>query len=654
MKNVKIKKIQLLNFKGIRTMEVEFAGAVTSIYGRNASGKSTIFDAFTWLLFGKNSDDKAKFNIKTLNAQGEVIERLPHEVTAVLEVDGKEVRLTKRLKEKWTKKKGSSTEEFTGNEEERLYNDVPMSVKEWNEKINGICSEDVFRMITNPLYFPTMQWQKQREALISMAGDVSIDDVIKTSPAEFATLIDALNGKTMEEFKREVIAKKKRIKEDVDTIPARINERMRDVNTTYDFNLITAILNHKLAKADEVLEKLNDARKMIIASGDADAVADERKKLKAEIAICKAKLEEQIQSAYTAQLNRHIKCKTELANAEIKMQYTDTQIHHTESELAYLKSRRAELLARYKQLKSQTLQFSDDDVFVCPTCGRPLDAEQRWQKQQEMIQNFNNSRSKNIEENIAEGKKIKEQIDVNEVRLTGLTNEKDVLTAQIERIKADMPEEPQPLTKEDIDKMIVKDEPYLRLCKRLADYDKEHTAVTADNTLQEQINALSQEHKTLSDEIAELKTQLAIKEVNDANEKRIGELQEQLREASSELARLEGLEFTIQEFTKARITMLEERINALFSFVRFKMFETQINGGEVETCKAVVNGVPFDDLNNAMKINAGLDIINAICKSLQITAPIFIDNSESVNKLTTTESQVIRLVVSEDETLRIA
>lgn len=654
MKNVKIKKIQLLNFKGIRTMEVEFAGAVTSIYGRNASGKSTIFDAFTWLLFGKNSDDKAKFNIKTLNAQGDVIEHLPHEVTAILEVDGKEVRLTKRLKEKWTKKKGSSTEEFTGNEEERLYNDVPCSVKEWNEKINNICSEDVFRMITNPLYFPTMQWQKQREALISMAGDVSIDDVIKTSPAEFATLIDALNGKTMEEFKREVVVKKKRIKEEVDTLPSRIDERMRDVNTTYDFNLITAILNHKLAKADEVLEKLNNARKLIIAGSDADAVADERKKLKAEIAICKAKLEEQIQTAYTAQLNRHIKCKTELANAEIKMQYTDTQIHHTESELVYLKSRRAELLARYKQLKSQTLQFSDDDVFVCPTCGRPLDAEQRWQKQQEMIFNFNNSRAKNIEENISEGKKIKEQIDVNEVRLTGLTNEKDVLTAQIEKIKADMPEEPQPLTREDIDKMIVRDEPYLRLCKRLADYDKEHTAVTADNTLQEQINALSQEHKTLSDEIAELKTQLAIKDVNDANEKRIGELQEQLREASSELARLEGLEFTIQEFTKVRITMLEERINAMFSFVRFKMFETQINGGEVETCKAVVNGVPFDDLNNAMKINAGLDIINAICKSLQITAPIFIDNSESVNKLTTTESQVIRLVVSEDETLRIA
>lgn len=652
MKNVKIKSIKLLNFKGIRTMEMQFnADSVTSIYGKNASGKSTIFDAFTWLMFGKNSEYKTKFSLKTLNADGEMIERLPHEVTAILDVDGEEIRLTKRLKEKWTKKKGSSAEEFTGNEEERLYNDIPMSVKEWSEKINNICSEDIFRMITNPLYFPSMKWQDQREALVRMAGDVSVDDVISMSPMEFGALIDSLNGKTLEEYKKEISAKKKRIKEEVDTIPSRIDERRRDLNNAYDFALLTARLNHKVVKADELSAQLKDLRSMMLAGSNIDAIADERGKIFIDISKRRTQIKERLENEYAFKFNEYIKLKTKLADAETTVAYNNTQIERINTELVNLKMRRAELLTIYKQLKTLTLQF-DETNFICPTCGRQLEPEQVEQKQNEMLENFNRNKAKSIEQNIAEGKEIKKQIDTYEVRIAGFINDNELLNAEISRLKTEISDEPKRLSAEEIEDIVKNDEEIVKLNKRYEELG--NTNISADNSLQAKVDALGDEYKAISEEIADLKTKLSIKEANEANEKRIKDLEKQLRESSNELARLEGIEFKIQEFTKTRISIIEERINSLFSFVKFKMFETQINGGEVETCKAMVNGVPFDDLNKAMKINAGLDIINAICKSLQVTAPIFVDNSESVNKLTETESQIIRLVVSEDEQLRIA
>ena len=150
MKQVIIKKLSLLNFKGIRELEINFNESVTSISGRNGSGKTTVFDAFTWLMFGKDSEDRKAFNIKTLDASGKAIEKIPHEVTAIIEVNGETVTLCRRFKEKWVRKRGTATEEFTGHEEERLYNDVPMSVKDWTEKINAICTEETFKFITNP------------------------------------------------------------------------------------------------------------------------------------------------------------------------------------------------------------------------------------------------------------------------------------------------------------------------------------------------------------------------------------------------------------------------------------------------------------------------------------------------------------------------
>ena len=109
------------------------------------------------------------------------------------------------------------------------------------------------------------------------------------------------------------------------------------------------------------------------------------------------------------------------------------------------------------------------------------------------------------------------------------------------------------------------------------------------------------------------------------------------------------------EFIKKKIDTLESMINKKFSYVKFKLFETQINGAEIECCKALIDGVPFSDANTASKINAGLDIINTLCEYYKITAPIFIDNRESVVSIIDCKSQIVNLIVSKpDKTLRVA
>ena len=655
MKHVKIKSIQLTNFKGIRSFEVRFNEKTTSIYGRNASGKTTIFDAFTWLLFGKNSDDKKQFNIKTLDGAGNVIEKLPHEVSAIITVDGQEIRLTKRLKEKWVKKRGSADEEFKGNEEERLYNDVPMSVKDWSEKINAICSEESFKMLTTPLYFTSLRWDKQREALIQMAGDVSLDDVISTNKADFGALIDSLNGKSFDEFKREISAKKKRIKEEVDTLPSRIDERRRDCGNVYDWSLLEARLHHKETKFKEIDEQLTSVTSAINkVSDDTAKIAEERAKIATDIALCKKQIEGEIRTAEQSRMTRWSNGLRRITDTEQTIAYNNSQIERLNKQLTALQLRRSVLLAKWKEIKANTLQF-DEQSFVCPTCGRTLDIEQIEEKQAEIRERFNAAKAKDLEENKRQGLEVREEIEQTQKRIDGFVNDNDTLMAELEKLKSEIGKQPQICTDEDITKMIIKDEKYLRLCKRLSDFDKKHAQMpTLMTDEQGEIEELKKQRKQIDDEIAEIKVQLSMKKVNDANIRRINELEEQLRNASEELAQLEGIEYTIQQFTKTRIEMLESRINSMFSFVKFKMFDQQINGGEVETCKAMVNGVPYDDLNNAMKINCGLDIINALCKKLQMTAPIFVDNSESINNIIETESQIIKLIVSEDDVLKIA
>lgn len=647
MKKIIIKKINLVNFKGIRNLTVDFDEQITTICGRNGSGKTSIFDAFTWLLFGKDSQDRKSFNIKTIDAQGIAIPRIPHEVSATILVDGEEINLRRRYNEKWQKKRGLATEEFTGHEEERLYNDVPMSVKEWNEKITEICSEQVFKFITNPLYFSAQKSDVQRSMLFRIAGEIS-DKEIAAGNEEFTALLAQLTNKTMEEYKREISAKKRRIKAEIDGIPERIDERKRDMPEEENWLAIDADLKAAQTELSEVEKSITDkAQAYTIAS-------NERLNLSKQLSELKEKMlnrEFAIKQAVNAEYNEQSSTQQQLFRDESA---TLSELNRVKSELARyqfdlnsMQEKRNKLIAEWREINTRTLQFREDE-FVCPTCKRPLDIDDIERKQNEMIENFNLRKSSDLAENNRKGQANKKAMEDTQTLIKRCEEHIATLTRKIEELKAN-PLYSAVLTAPDATYAINTDNEYSSLYVEVSELEKK---LNEPISLPDTADLIAKKQGVIS-QIDELKKRLANKDIIERNNQRIQELEKLLRSQSEELAQLEGIEFTMANFSKARIEEMESRINGLFSVVRFKMFEKNINGGEVETCEATVNGVPYSDLNNAMIINAGLDIINAICKSESVTAPIFIDNAEAVNELLPTQSQMIRLVVTDDETLTI-
>lgn len=645
MKKVIIKRLSLLNFKGLREFQIEFNDSMTSVLGKNGSGKTTIFDAFTWLLFGKDSEDRKSFNIKTLDAQGVAIPRIPHEVSAILTVDDEEISLCRRYSEKWQKKRGSATEEFTGHEEERLYNDVPMSVKEWGEKITSICSEQVFKFITNPLYFSAQKTDAQRAMLFRMAGDIS-DAEIAAGNEDFTALLASLTGKTMEEYKREIQAKKRRIKAEIDGIPERIDERKRDMPESENWTLLDDDLQAKKSELEKVEKSITDKSQAYSEASNAKLEISKKEfNLRQKLLNREYEIKQEVQKEYNEQSSKQSELRRQVENAQAELNRVKSEMTRYQSDLNKMQSKRETLIAEWREINARTLQFKEDE-FVCPTCKRPLDIDDIERKQNEMTASFNTRKAADLAENNRKGQENKKAMEDTTALIKKCEERIAELSKKIEELKAN-PLYDATLTAPDATQTIEADAERSNLVDEIAKVKAElDKPVEAPDTTE-----LTEQKKSIISEIDIIKAKLAKKETIERNEARIKELEKQLREQSEELAQLEGIEFTMAAFSKARIEAVENRINGLFSIVKFKMFEQQINGGEVETCEATVDGVPYSDLNTAMKIIAGLDIISAICKYEQITAPCFLDNAEAINNVPKIASQMILLVVTEDDKL---
>lgn len=642
MKSIYLRNIKLLNFKGVRDAEIFFGvdsdSNSTNICGKNGLGKTTIFDAFTWLLFGKNSEDDKQFSIKTLDENGQVIPRIPHEVWAELIVDGKCIELRKTYNEKWQKKRGTATEEFTGHEEERFYNDVPCTLKEWSQKINDICEEGVFKLITNPFAFTSMKPNAQREVLFRMAGNPTNEEIAGGN-TDFADLLDQLQNKSLEEYRKEINAKKRRIEVELDAIPERINERKRDIDRETDFPTFERDIKNLKAE-------LQDVEKATMSEADKNALV-EGHKIELQKALSDAELkrieEEQrlakfFYADYFKANERANEIKVAMKGIEADLNATSNEIKIAEQCIEAKTQEKEKLTADWYAVQKETV---DEKNFVCPTCKRIFNEVEIEQ----IKEAFNLEKANKLADINRKGHQLKDEIEK--------------LNAEIEK------------RKEHIRDLEIKANNLLGELNGLPtkpDYSKiaESPSIKDLNAKIEVIKAeierevapaidteLANRKKDLEAKIEYCTKVLALKDVNESNLKRISELEEQLANGNEALANLEGIEFNIQQFGKRRINMIEERINGMFRNVKFKMFNQQINGGETETCEAMVEGVPFADLNHAGKINAGLDIINAICKYEGIHAPIFIDNAEAVNCLLTTDSQMIKLVVTEDKELTL-
>lgn len=647
--NIELKKLELLNFKGIKELTIEF-GKETNIFGRNETGKTTIFDSFTWLLFGKDSTNRSDFNIKTLDKNGEFIHGLDHQVTGILLVGGKEVILRRLLKENWVKKRGSAEAIFSGNTTEYFINEEPKKEKDYKEYINSLIDENVFKLLTNPMHFNVnTSWQDRRKILLSIVGDVSDEDVISNSE-KLKDLPGLLNGNSIDSFKAIIASKKKKLNEQLKAIPIRIDEINRNLP------VLAENVDYKALEAERAAIKgeLNVIESQLESQ---QRIADDFIKRQSELSVKKNKLKDlelQIERDSMKSLNdmnmklMELGYKKDTLERRIKQ---DTEIiAKNQDEIQKLQDEMQEYRDEYKVVFEEPFNEPDRENFVCPTCKQNLPEEDVEKQISGLLANFKSNKLKRLEEISNQGKwrkvKVEQLQDESDSLNIAIQNNEVELAKLDEEIKAT-----QAVLNAEKNKELNVDyrsnTEYAALEDEIKKIEKNLLPVNQDGRVR-------QKREELQDRLQEINTVLSNKQVIEDSKSRIKELEDEERIFSQQIAELEGQEFLAEEFIKAKVSMLEKRINDTFKYVTFKMFDIQINGGITETCQALIKGVPFADANNAAKYNAGIDIINTLSKFYGTTAPVFIDNREGIIELIETDSQIINLIVSKkDKVLRV-
>ena len=634
MKNIRIKSLYLNNFKGVKELSIDFNLHDTQICGKNGTGKTTVADSFMWLFFNKDSQGAANFDVKTKGADGEYLHNLEHSVEAVIAIDNQEKTFKKVFKEKYTKQRGSSQATFTGHTTDYFVDDVPKKKKEFDETVSQLFDEKIFPIITDPLYFNTrMKWQDRRSLLIDMCGDIP-DSAVIAQNSDLQLLESIIATKSIDDYRLQLKSQMKPINDELKAIPIKINEAQLAIPSE-----IEQVDEDKLAFVNERIQELENKKHSILNGG---AIAEKETAL---ITLRNKKLLLQQEIPNVKPLRDELyglsiqddSLKRKVARAKDDIKFKESQQTRNEEQRDSL---------RKKFVDVNAMQY-DESKNICPNCGQTLPHE----KIAGFMEEFNINKSNELEKINVDGKALKQEFDERANKIILLKNEvennqkaiNDLQVVikekqqEIDNVKNDFNTKQQPKI-DAIDEQIVE-------CEREIDLLKNNTA-TSTSAIDEEISMLKEQRSQI--ESIKAKQQVAEKQ-----KKRIEELEARETQLADEYSSKEKMLYLTDKFMKAKISMLTENINSHFNICKFKLFNMQINGGLEECCEVTVNGVNYSDLNNAARINSGLDVIDTICKFKGVRAPIFIDNAESVNQMLNIASQQIGLYVTTDENLRI-
>lgn len=654
MKKIILKSLALVNFKGVRDFSIAFNDGITTVCGDNGTGKTTLYDAYLWLLFGKDSTGRSDgangFNVKTTGEDGKPIYRLEHSVTAVLEVDGKEIKLQRSLVEKWQKVNGT-TDEVMKDETQYFINDVRTGTKkEYQAEISEIIPEDVFRMITNPYYFTSLSAETQKDMLLEMVGNIDDEEVAATDP-DFLALLDQINGTSLAKWTREIAAKKKSCNDALATIPASIETAQKLMPESENWAVL-----------EKQLKEVQDRVKGIDAQiADKSALNDEAYKRK--MALMKQQADKRIklqdrENTIRMEANAaHNKALSDIQQMENELSINQKNLDsyrndkmNVDGKIDELNDKLVEMREQFKAVAKEQFPEPSGDVLVCPTCGEPYKGENLENAIAKLRGNFEQSKSKRQKDIQTKGKQYKAEYDravEQQTKLTGLIAklEDDALEIKgnIEIKKNNIP------VAGNADEAIANDKECIALRNDIAEIANQLQVEVPQADVSELQNEKADSNAAIADINKRLGKRAMIERVN----KEIADLEEKRIANNQAKADLEKWEDVYLRFQKAKDEVLMQRINGLFNVVSFSFVKEQKNGGEKVTCYCMVNGVPYADVNACGKVNAGLDIINAICATKGISAPIFIDNRESFNQIIPTISQIVNLKVSNDKQLTI-
>lgn len=636
--NLKLKHISIENFKGIKQLDMDFQGR-TIVSGRNATGKTTIMDSFMWLLFGKDSQGRSDFGVRPNDKDGKPIDNVVIKVATVLDVDGREIAITKTQEQNWVKKRGNEVAQLQGNVNRYEVNEIPKLEKDFRAYVDDLIGEELFKLITSPQAFVALKWKDQRALLLKLVSEVTDQDVIDAN-VKFADLADMLSNASVDDWTAKTKKALKELNKKQAELPARIDEASKGL-------LEADFTECELQKVD--LEK--QIHELETQETDAAKVGESMAG---------------IQNAITKK-QAAIGALKQQVNAELMAQRRELQKHIDDAETKFAAAfrdqgkiegdiqQKSELLENNQELREALLKKHRDTQGLqvesgcsCPMCGQSLPEDQAEVK----LAEFRERRLKILDGIVQDGKKAAADI-------IALGEELEALKERLATCKADK-----------IEQNSLKAAAMKELEELPAEIDisgcQEYQFLLDDiRSLEEQaremgggtdyLNRIRQDKAALAVELDKVRMVLSGRDNNQRIQDRVVELQQEQRSVSQKIANQEKGLFLLEEFTKAKMDMLSSRINAKFKLVSFRLFEDQLNGGYKETCECMINGVPFSSLNAGHKVVAGLDIISALQDIYQVNAPIFIDNAESINDFNIPDmnGQLILLKVSEDNELKV-
>lgn len=631
---IQLKQIEVKNFKGIKSLKFRL-GNNTIIEGANRSGKTRVVDAYVWAWFGKDSEDRTDFIVKPLDENNNIIHKLDVSTLLLFDVDGKDLKIKRTLRENWVKPRGQKNSILKGNNTFYEWNDMDVSAGEFEKRRNELINESYFKLLTNPLYFNSLPWKIRRQMVAGL-----VTEKINLPDSEFNKISD----KDLEEKRRFLASQIKKIKKELDLIPVRIDEAHTNKPDTLNWKMIQAESQSKARSLEIVESQIIDKSKVLTAFNESRLTEQtELSKFKSDLELytsdfnLKSNIDRtELESKIQENGNAIEKCKNSIERL------TFIKTGHTVA-LGHLKTQKELKLAEWHNINKQ--EFKEEK---CSFCGQELPGEDV----DKLKDDFNFNKDNSLESINIEGQKI--------VKIMGELTQK-IKNSEIE-IKAEE-EESEKLLKiqtkytSELEKTkvpdIKKDEGYIILFDNWMDKKTELEKIKPP---QVNTDILKAKKQSLQSDIDQLKIGLNVRTQIAEIDSRIQDLETQEKTKANILVDLENHEFEIEEYVKIKMTAIEKAVNSKFKLAQFKMFEKQLNEGEKETCVTLFEGIPYNsNLNSEARINVGLDIINTFSRHYNIVAPIFIDNRESTSEIIKTDAQIINLIVNpECKTLKIS
>ncbi|WP_411842204.1 AAA family ATPase [Salinicoccus sp. HZC-1] len=647
---LRLQALDIVDFAGIKHQTFEFEGKDAKIYGDNATGKTTTALALYWLLFDKGLEWQKVDIVPKDETNQHIHEKVPR-VSAIFDMDGTELKLQRESHPNYEKVEGSTKKHYKNSRTTKQYiDDVPFPITKYKAEINKIIDEEVFKLVTNPDAFPQLHWEDKRKMLFEITGDITDEQVIESSK-ELKPLLEVINNRTIEDHKKVISEKLKKAKEDLEHIPVKINtlnEQLPESSADVDINKV----NKQIETLQEEITDLEDKRSQARNGG---AVTD----IKRLISDKQFEMDNIKRSVEGDTLDKKNGLQRNLSSLESDIDIFKSQYKRVDNEIENLKKSRENALNEYHEIKKERdaveiEKFNADVTDTCPSCGQPLQDHKVEEARQHAEVAFNQKKSRRLEQldqdlqrQVKAGRDIVASIEANKAKLNdidnSLTNTKQEISKvskQLEKVSGAV------VSAEDTDE-------YEALQKEIEELESKLTNEQA---------SVSESVQTIESDIEKARADLDAQRELLANHKSTERIKTSIQEYHQEednlldlIEELKHQKYIIDEFTKTKVNLITENVNGMFDLARFKLFHQQVNGDIKETCEIMVDGVTYDGgLNNAARINTGIDIINTLSNHFEVECPMFIDNAEAVTQLKETDSQQIELIVSErDKDLRM-